>query len=238
MGTKDQHEAPAAPLRIAALISGGGTTVQNVQEAINAGDLDARVVAVISSRPGAYGLERARKLGLPTHVVSRKDFGGTQEFSTAIWDIVRQTQADLVCLMGFLSLVAIPDDYAQRVVNIHPALLPSFGGKGMHGHHVHAAVLAAGCKVSGCTVHFADQTYDTGPIIVQRTCPVLEDDTPDTLAARVFEQERQAYVESLQLIAAGRLERQGRRVRIIPASPCCRPGNIGVAGATDTPSAV
>ena len=206
----------SGPLRLAALISGGGRTVQNVAAAIDAGELDARVVAVISSRPGVLGLERAAALGLATHVVNRKDHAGTEPFSAAIWDLVRQADADLVCLMGFLSLIVIPDDYADRVVNIHPALLPSFGGQGMYGHHVHEAVLAAGCKVSGCTVHFADQTYDTGPIIVQRPCPVMEDDDPDTLAARVFEQECLAYVEALQLIAAGRTQRQGRRVRILP----------------------
>ena len=214
MSTKHAPRQRSGPLRIAALISGGGRTVENVAQAIAADRLDARVVTVISSRPGAFGLERARKLGLPAHVVERKAYSTTADFSTAIWDLVRHAEADLVCLMGFLSLINIPDDYADSVVNIHPALLPSFGGKGMFGHHVHEAVLAAGCKVTGCTVHFADQTYDTGPIIVQRTCPVLEDDTPDTLADRVFEQECQAYVQALQLIAADRILRRGRRVRI------------------------
>jgi len=214
--THDEQRGSTPPLRIAALISGGGTTVQNVAEAIQAGKLNASIVTVISSRPGVKGLERARDLDLPTNVVNRKDYADVEAFSEAIWDIVRGVEADIVCLMGFLSLIRIPDDYAERVVNIHPALLPSFGGHGLYGHHVHEAVLAAGCKVSGCTVHFADQTYDTGPIIVQRTCPVLEDDTADTLAARVFAEERKAYLETLQLLAAGRVEHQGNRVRIVP----------------------
>ena len=217
MSTTHGRQRAATPLRIAALISGGGRTVQNVAEAIQAGKLNASIVTVISSRPGVKGLERARNLNLPSHVVNRNDCADVEAFSKAIWDIVREVRADLVCLMGFLSLISIPDDYAERVVNIHPALLPSFGGPGLYGHHVHEAVLAAGCKVSGCTVHFADQTYDTGPIIVQRKCPVLEDDTPDSLAARVFAEECKAYLEVLQLLAAGRVERKGRRVRILPA---------------------
>ena len=217
MSTTHDAQHAATPLRIAALISGGGTTVQNVAEAIQAGTLNASIVTVISSRPGVKGLERARNLNLPTQVVNRKDYADVEAFSSAIWDIVREVRADLVCLMGFLSLINIPDDYAERVVNIHPALLPNFGGHGLYGHHVHEAVLAAGCKVSGCTVHFADQTYDTGPIIVQRACPVLDDDTPDSLAARVFAEERKAYVEVLQLLSTGRVERHGTRVRILPS---------------------
>jgi phosphoribosylglycinamide formyltransferase-1 len=194
------------PLRLAALISGSGRLVQTIADTIAAEQLNARIVTVISSRPGVFGLERAAKLGLPAHVVNRKEYADTETFSDAIWHLIRQAGADVVCLMGFLRLIVIPDDYRDRVINIHPALLPSFGGAGMYGHHVHEAVLEAGCKVSGCSVHFADQTYDTGPIIVQRTCPVLEDDTADTLAARVFEQERKAYVEAMQLIAADRVD--------------------------------
>src|SRR5262245_7485954 len=115
---------------------------------------------------------------------------------------------------GFLKLWTIPERWRGRVMNIHPALLPSFGGKGMHGRHVHEAVLAAGCKVSGCTVHFVDATYDTGPIILQRTCPVLEDDTLESLAGRVFEEEKLAYPEAIRLFAEGRLSVEDRRVRV------------------------
>lgn len=222
------------PIRLAVLISGGGTTLQNLYDRIRTGQLRAQIAAVICSNQTAYEKVRARNLGLPIHLVNRKDYpkAGTGErsgqepdrkgqdgFSDAIWRLIRDADTDLVCLAGFLSLIAIPDDYAHRVLNIHPALLPAFGGRGMHGRHVHEAVLAAGCKVSGCTVHFADQTYDTGPILVQRTCAVLEDDTAETLAARVFEQECLAYPEAIQLVAQGRVIVVGRRTRILPGDP-------------------
>jgi phosphoribosylglycinamide formyltransferase 1 len=154
---------------------------------------------VVSSRSDAFGVQRARNLGLPCHVVARKDAPSVAAFSDDIFRHIREAKADLVCLAGFLSLLEIPPDFSGRVINIHPALLPSFGGKGMHGHHVHEAVLKAGCKVSGCTVHLADQTYDTGRILVQRCCPVLDTDTPDTLAKRVFEQECIAYPEAIRM---------------------------------------
>lgn len=204
------------PLPLAALISGGGRTVLNIADAIDRGELSARIVAVISSRADAAGIERARARRLPVHVVERRACKTPADFSAPIWRLIRDAGADLVCLAGFLSLLEIPDDFRHRVINIHPALLPSFGGHGMYGHHVHKAVIAAGCKVSGCTVHFADPNYDTGPIIVQRTCSVMEGDTSDTLASRVFEQECLAYVEALQLLAAGRVEVHGRVVRIRP----------------------
>lgn len=207
---------PREPLRLAVLLSGSGRTLENLARCIREGTLPAQIVTVISSNPQAYGLVRAKNLGLPTHIVPRKAFPDTASFSQAIWPLIRQSGAQLVCLAGFLSLLEIPEDYWGKVVNIHPALLPAFGGKGMFGHHVHEAVLAAGCKVSGCTVHFCDQFYDHGPIIVQKTCPVLEDDTPETLAARVFELECQAYPEAIRLIAEGRVRIEGQRCRILP----------------------
>jgi phosphoribosylglycinamide formyltransferase-1 len=136
-------------------------------------------------------------------------------FQERVWDAVRSHEPDLVCLAGWLHLVPIPDDFRHRVLNIHPALLPAFGGKGMYGRHVHEAVLAYGAKVSGCTVHFADNEYDHGPIVLQRVVPVLDDDTPETLAERVFEQECLAYPEAIRLFAAGRLRVEGRRVRVL-----------------------
>jgi formyltetrahydrofolate-dependent phosphoribosylglycinamide formyltransferase len=190
--------------------------MQNLVETIRRGELAAEVSIVISSRADAYGLVRAANLGLNGLTVERKNYRTIDAFSVPIWRLVREAQVDLVCLAGFLSLLTIPEDYAGRVVNIHPALLPSFGGPGMFGHHVHEAVLAAGCKVSGCTVHFCDRQYDAGPIIVQRTCPVLDDDAPETLAARVFEQECLAYPEAVRLIAAGRVEVRGHRARVLP----------------------
>ena len=193
-------------MRLAVLLSGGGTTLQNLAECITRGELNAQITLVVSSNPEAYGLTRAKNLGLPAAIVSRKAYKTTAEFSDVVFGQIRAARAELVCLAGFLSLLKIPDDFAHRVINIHPALLPNFGGKGMHGHHVHEAVIAAGCKVSGCTVHFADQTYDTGPIILQRECPVLPDDTPETLAKRVFEQECIAYPEAIRMIADGRVK--------------------------------
>jgi phosphoribosylglycinamide formyltransferase 1 len=129
-----------------------------------------------------------------------------------VWNAVRHANPDLVCLAGWLHLLPIPDDLRHRVLNIHPSLLPAFGGKGMYGRHVHEAVLAYGAKVSGCTVHFADDSYDTGPILVQKCVPVLTGDTPDTLAARVFAAECEAYPEAIRLIAAGGVTVEGRRV--------------------------
>jgi phosphoribosylglycinamide formyltransferase-1 len=133
-------------------------------------------------------------------------------FAEEVWAAVRGFSPDLVCFAGWLHLVPIPPDFRHRVLNIHPALLPAFGGKGMYGRRVHEAVLAAGVKVSGCTVHFADETYDTGPILVQKCVPVKEGDDPDTLAARVFAAECEAYPEAIGLIAAGRVKVEGRRV--------------------------
>ncbi len=201
------------PARLAALISGGGTTAVNLIEKINAGELDARLVMVGCSNPKAYERFKARGYDVPVFLFNRKDYADTKQFSREIFEHVRRAEADLVCLAGFLCLLSIPDDYAWRVLNIHPALLPAFGGKGMYGHHVHEAVIKAGCKISGCTVHFADQTYDTGPILVQRSCPVLPDDTPDTLAARVFQQECLAYPEAVNLLIHKPLQIDDRMVR-------------------------
>jgi len=210
-------QADRKPLRLAVLLSGGGTTLRNIADRINAGTLNARVSVVIASNDKAFGIKRASDLSLPNFVVPRKAYDNTEAFSEHVFGLIRDSGAELVCLAGFLSLLVIPDDFAGKVINIHPALLPAFGGKGMHGQHVHQAVLEHGCKLSGCTVHFADQTYDTGPIIAQRSCPVLEDDTPQTLAARVFEVECELYPEAIALIAGGRVSIDGSRTRIAPA---------------------
>src|SRR5205823_1407176 len=152
--------------------------------------------------------------GLPIAVVTRQG-QSLDEFSRAVFNPIRQARADLVIFGGFLALVEIPDDYTGRVLNIHPALIPAFCGKGFHGEAVHRAAIEAGVKFSGCTVHFADQTYDTGPIVLQRVVPVLDDDTPETLAARVFEAECEALPEAIALYANGRLKAEGRRVRLV-----------------------
>jgi phosphoribosylglycinamide formyltransferase-1 len=202
-------------LRLAILISASGTTLQNLIDRIAGGRLRAQIVCVVSSNAEVFGVERARRAGLPTSIVTRREAGGREEFSRQIFDLCRQAQADLVCLAGFLQLITIPDDFRHRVMNIHPSLIPAFCGKGFYGHHVHEAVLAYGAKVSGCTVHFADNQYDHGPIILQKPVPVLDDDTPDTLAARIHEQECEAYPEAIHLFAEGRLRVEGRRVRIM-----------------------
>jgi formyltetrahydrofolate-dependent phosphoribosylglycinamide formyltransferase len=203
------------PLQLAVLVSGSGTTLQNLIDQIGAGRLNAHIPLIIGSRPELVGLHRAAKAGLRTVVVDRGAFRDCVEFSTRIFDLCAQANADLVCLAGWLCLLDVPEQFTGRVMNIHPALLPSFGGRGMYGRKVHEAVLAHGCKVSGCTVHFVDNTYDTGPIILQRTCPVLDDDTPESLAHRVFEEENLAYPDAIRLFQQGRLKMEGRKVRVL-----------------------
>ena len=203
-----------AKLRLAVLLSGSGTTLQNIVEKIGTGDLNASVELVIASRGGLKGSERAREAGLRETIVSRKAASDVATFSAEVFGRLDEVEPDLICLAGWLCLLDIPARYLGRMMNIHPSLLPSFGGKGMYGHFVHEAVLAHGCKVSGCTVHLVDNTYDTGPIIIQRTCPVIEGDTADTLAARVFEQEKLAYPEAIRLFGEGRITIEGRRAHI------------------------
>jgi phosphoribosylglycinamide formyltransferase-1 len=203
-------------IRLAVLLSGSGTTLQNLLDHIAGGNLHAEIVCVIASNPQAYGLARAKNAHISTAIVERKTCASPQDFSDRIFTVCRHHRAELVCMAGFLQLVHIPDDFQGRVLNIHPALIPAFCGKGFHGTHVHASALGAGVKVSGCTVHFADNEYDHGPIVLQRVVPVLDDDTPETLAARVFEQECEAYPEAIRLFAAGRLRIEGRRVRVLP----------------------
>jgi formyltetrahydrofolate-dependent phosphoribosylglycinamide formyltransferase len=193
------------PVRLGVLISGGGTTLMNILEYVKQGRLNAEVAVVISSRSTVAGVERAKNAGLDVKIVRKKDYPGIDEFSKRIEEELVAANVDLVVQGGWLCLWKIPARYENRVMNIHPALLPSFGGQGMWGHHVHEAVLKAGCKVSGCTVHFCTNEYDKGPIVVQRACEVKNDDTPDTLAARVFEQECIAYPQAIRLFAECRL---------------------------------
>ncbi|HEX8200203.1 MAG TPA: phosphoribosylglycinamide formyltransferase [Isosphaeraceae bacterium] len=201
------------PIRLAVCVSGGGTTLQNLIDRIAAGRLHAEVVQVVANKPGVGALARSEAAGIPAEVVVRTG-RGLSEFSAAIFEPIRRQRADLVILGGFLALLEIPDDYTGRVINIHPALIPAFCGQGFHGEAVHRAVIDSGVKVSGCTVHFADQAYDTGPIILQKVVPVRDDDTPSILAARVFAAEGAALPEAIELYAAGRLKVEGRRVLI------------------------
>jgi len=208
----------AAPLRVGVLISGGGRTLLNLHQLSQQGRLPIRVVRVIASRD-CEGVVKARAAGLDVQVVPFKQIGDLAAYSDRIAELLVQADVQLVLLAGFLSMWRIPPRFEGRVMNIHPALLPGFGGQGMYGHHVHEAVLAAGCKVSGCTVHFVTNQYDEGPIILQRCVPVLEGDTPDSLADRVLEQECLAYPEAIGLLATGRLRIEGKVVRVLPAGP-------------------
>ena len=206
-----------SPIRLAVCVSGGGTTLQNLIDRIAAGWLDATIVQVVASRSGIGAIPRAEAAGIPVAVATRKS-RTLADFSAAVFEPIRRARADLVILGGFLALLEIPNDYAGRVLNVHPSLIPAFCGHGFHGEAVHRAAIEAGVKVSGCTVHFADQTYDTGPIILQRPVPVRDDDTPETLAARVFLAESEALPEAIALFAAGRLVVEGRHVRILDQS--------------------
>ncbi len=203
------------PIRLAVLVSGGGTTLQNLLDRIADGRFRAQVGIVISGNPDAFALERARRAAIPTAVFSLKAAGSRAEFSRHIFAACRDHGCDLVCLAGFLQLIEIPDDFAGRVMNIHPSLIPAFCGKGYYGRHVHEAVLAYGAKVTGCTVHFVDNQYDHGPIILQGTLPVLANDTADSLAERVHELESELYPEAIGLFAAGKLLLDGRLVRVL-----------------------
>jgi len=202
------------PIRLAVCVSGGGTTMQNLVDLIRAKRLRAQIVQVVASRPRIGAIPKAEAAGIPLALADRTS-KSLAEFSRSVFDPIRHSKADLVVLGGFLSLVEIPPDYQGRVLNVHPSLIPAFCGKGMHGSAVHRAVIESGVKVSGCTVHFADATYDTGPIVVQKTVPVVEGDTPETLAARVFKAECQALPEAIALYADGRLKIDGRRVRVL-----------------------
>lgn len=201
-------------LRMVVLLSGGGTTLQNLIDRIGRGELPARVEGVISSRTDAFGLERARRHGIPAVAVPRRAYPDDGSFNEALWREIKGFGPDLVVLGGFMSLLRVPMAYQLRIVNVHPALIPAFCGKGMYGHHVHEAVLAYGAKITGATVHFVDEQYDHGPIIIQRACPVLEDDTAETLAERVQAVEREIYPLAIRWIAEGRVRVDGRRVRI------------------------
>jgi len=189
-------------LRVAVLLSGSGTSLENLFEHIDRG-LPAEVVLVLSSKAEAFGLERARRRGIATAVVSRKELRDLDAFNDALHAELARHEVDLVALLGFLSLFQSRGKYAGRAINVHPALIPAFCGEGFYGHRVHEAVLEKGAKISGATVHFTDDEYDHGPILLQEAVPVLESDTPDTLAARVQAAERRLVPEAIRLIAGG-----------------------------------
>lgn len=203
--------------RVAVLVSGGGRSLENLVDVIAAGKLDATVGLVLSDRPGVGALERAARHELPSAVLRRKEHASLDEFSAAVFAAVEEHGCEFVVMAGFLSLVRIPERWVGRVINIHPSLLPAFGGKGYYGDRVHAAVLEKGVWFSGCTVHFVDNEYDSGPIILQRAVEVRRDDTVETLAARVFDQEKIALPAALADCLAGRVRFvEGRAQRSAP----------------------
>lgn len=199
-------------LPIAVLISGGGTTLKNLLERQTAGELPISTRLVVSSKAGAAGLDYARQAGIPTHTVSRRQCASAHEHCQQVFALCRQHEVQLVVMGGYLEHLLIPEDFENRVVNIHPSLIPAFSGQGYYGLRVHRAVLDYGVKVSGCTVHFVDNEFDHGPIIAQRVCSVRSDDTAESLQARVFAEECELYPQAIAAIAQGRVQVQDRRV--------------------------
>lgn len=202
-------------LRVAVLISGRGTTLERLIERRAKGLLDVEFTAVISSKAEAFGLERARRHGIPAHVVSRREVRDERAFNDALHARLAENPPELLVLAGFLSKIELRG-YNGRAMNTHPALIPAFSGKGFYGERVHRAVLEYGAKVTGATIHYCDEQYDTGPIILQQAIDVREDDTPESLAERVAAVEHELYPRAVQLHAQGKLRIEGRRVRILP----------------------
>src|SRR5512136_918785 len=205
-------------IRIGVLASGSGTNLQSIIDACERGEIDGDVVVVISNVPDAFALERARKHGIDAYCFPHE--GVTREQHEAdVIECLEQHKVNLVCLAGYLRMLTpvFIDKYAGRLMNTHPALLPSFGGKGMHGLKVHQAVLDYGCKVSGCTIHFVTLEVDGGPIILQKAVPVQEGDTAEVLQERVLKEEHKLYPRAIQLFAQGKLKLDGRRCRVLEA---------------------
>lgn len=203
--------------RLAVMVSGSGSNLGAVMSAIDRGEIQGQIALVISSKPGVYALERAQNAGIPTKVICKKDFPSQEEFDQANLEALEGAQVDGVILAGYMSIVSpqMVRRYENRIINIHPALIPSFCGMGYYGKRVHAAALEYGVKVSGATVHFVNEQADNGPIIMQGVVPVLDDDTPETLAARVLEVEHTILPKSVALFCADRLKVEGRKVRTL-----------------------
>ena len=201
--------------RLAVFVSGGGSNMQAIMDAIDRGEINGKICLVISSRADAYALVRAQNGGIETYVQDKSM--SREEQDEQILALLKEHQIDYCILAGYLSIVSpkMIVEYRNRIVNIHPSLIPSFCGKGYYGHHVHQAVLDYGAKVSGCTVHFVDEGTDTGAIILQQAVPVEQDDTADTLAARILVQEHLLIVHAVWLLCEERLFVEGRKVRIL-----------------------
>jgi len=200
------------PLRIGVLVSGGGRSLENLAELVRAGELPAEIALVVSNTPKALALERAKRLGLDSVVIPHQSHATPDEFSAAVFAALEHARVDLVVLAGFLRLLVVPPQWVGRVINIHPSLLPAFGGKGYFGERVHQAVLERGVRFTGCTVHYVTNEYDSGPILVQRCIDVRADDDAHSLAQRVFEEEKLALPEAIRLHAGGKVRLQDGRV--------------------------
>ncbi len=202
--------------RLAVMVSGGGTDLQSVIDGVQSGKIPAEIAVVISSKPGVYALERAKKAGIPGIVICKKDYADEQAFFDANLGALREYGAEGVVLAGYLSILGrqMIEAYPNKIINIHPSLIPSFCGKGYYGLRVHQAVLDYGAKVSGATVHFVDEGADTGPIILQQAVSVLPEDTAESLQQRILEVEHEILPEAVALFCAERLLVQGRKVTI------------------------
>lgn len=213
------------PLRVGVLVSGTGTVLQALIDACGSGEVPAKIAVVVSNVPGAFALERAHAAGIPAVTLDHRGFPNRAAFESVLRTTLERAGVELVCLAGFLRILtpAFVDVFAGRMMNIHPALLPAFGGKGMFGDRVHEAVLASGARLSGCTVHFVTPDADAGPIIVQTSVPVEDGDTPATLSARVRREELRAYPLAVRLFAEGRLRIEGNRVRVLPLAAAAKP---------------
>ncbi len=202
------------PLKIGVLVSGGGSNLQAIIDAVRRKKVKAEISIVISNKADAYALTRAGKYKIPTLYIDPNNYPDREAYTRAITDELKQRGVGLVCLAGFMSILTpyFVKNFALQAMNIHPALLPAFGGAGMYGHHVHEAVLKSGAKYSGCTVHFVDEGCDTGPVIVQEVVPVKDDDTADTLAKRILNIEHKLYPLAIKYFAEGKLHVVGKRV--------------------------
>jgi len=217
------HETPdmTARLQIAALVSGPsrGTNLQAILDACAAGQIAGQVALVIGTRADAPALDRATAAGAVVAIVSPRKYADDEAgYAAALLRLLRRHDIGLICLVGYMRKLPLPviNAYPHRILNVHPALLPLFGGQGMFGEHVHRAVIESGMKVSGCTVHFVEEQYDSGPIIAQSAVPVLDTDTPQSLAARILPEEHRTYVRAIRLYAEDRLRIVGQRVTVVP----------------------
>ncbi|MDD5131212.1 MAG: phosphoribosylglycinamide formyltransferase [bacterium] len=205
------------PLKIGVLVSGGGSNLQAIIDAVRRHRIKAEISIVISNKADAYALTRAGKYRIPTLYVDPKNYKDREAYTRAITDELKNRGVGLVCLAGFMCILTsyFIKNFPLQAMNIHPALLPAFGGAGMYGHHVHEAVLRSGAKYSGCTVHFVDEGCDTGPIILQQMVPVKDGDTVDTLAKRILSVEHRLYPLAIKYFAAGKLQVVGKRVCLL-----------------------